>query len=161
MLSLIILVQNIIQTYTDSLRKDLANKGFEVILLIVSSVWFNGLFFLILAALGRFWLPTDPLFYLFWLGVAVLYTIQFMFFITGLKQALFLSANVFPNLSFLLTTVYAVALLHESVSRNQIITIAVALADSLLFFEWTSSNSESLRQNKGLFFVIFSAVLSP
>jgi|ERR1051326_1092660 drug/metabolite transporter (DMT)-like permease len=161
MLSILTLINAVFESYISSLKKDLAQSGFEVILLIVAIPWFGLLFLAVLAATGQFQLPTDSWFYIFWLGVAVTYCVQFTFFVIGLKQTLFLSANIFSKLGFIVTALYAVVLLHESIHVLQAVAIVIALLGSLLFFEWNIKLKTAPRQNLGLLSVLFSVVLSP
>lgn len=158
MLSLLNLFNTIVLTYTNSLKKDLAKQGFEIILLIVSIAWVD---LIVLAGVyfsGWFKMPSDPLFYLFWSGVTFVYTIQFTFFIIGLKHSVFLAANALPSVGFVVTTLYAVIFLQERLSFLQIGAVVLAVVGSMLFFDWKSRTHVN---NKGLLIILFSLVLSP
>lgn len=161
MLSALVLIQAVVETYVQSLKKDLAQKRFEIILLVASVAWLNLAILLVLLFLGTFQMPSSSLFYLFWLGVTFIYTIKFALFVTGLKQALFLAGNAFPNLSFALTAIYASVFLGETINSVQIIAIIIALFGALLFFHWNGKIKELLKINKGLLLIAFSVILAP
>jgi drug/metabolite transporter (DMT)-like permease len=157
---LLTLLNNVAETYLQSLKKDLAQDGFKTILLLVSISWASIPIALVLFLLGKFQMPADPLFYLLWLGVAVSASIKFAFFVIGLRNSKFLSANTLPNVAFVTTAIYAVLLLHESLSRAEVAAIIVAIAGTLFFFNWRSI-STIFSENKGVGYILFSILLTP
>lgn len=157
MLPLLTIFSTLVVTYTSSLKKDLADNGFEIILLIVSIAWIDLFILLGVYLLGWFQMPSDPMFYLFWSGLTLLYTIQFSLFIFGLKHSKFLAANTFPSLGFVFTALYAFIFLGEELSTLKILALCLATAGALLFFDWRSKT----RNNKGLLVIILSLLCSP
>ncbi len=159
--AILTLLNTVVLTYVQSLKKDLSKEGFEVTLLIASIAWFDVIFLIGIYALGWFNMPSDPAFYLFWSALTLLYTVQFTFFIIGLKHSIFLAANSLPNLGFVVTTLYAVIFLNEHLSTMQICAIGLALVGSLFFFDWKPETTENLKHNKGLLIIFFSLALTP
>lgn len=153
-------LNNIAETYLQSLKKDLAKNDFGSALLIASISW-GGLTILgVVFFLGDFHMPSETAFYLYWFGVAFLTSIKFAFFVRGLKNTNFLAANALPNIAFVTTVIYAALFLHEPLSALQIAAILIAVIGALLFFNWKDF-SKITATNKGLLFIVFSLIITP
>lgn len=161
MLSLLVLLNNIAQTYMQSLKKDLAMTGRESVLLIASISLIGLLGLPLLLIFDRFQLPTDPFFYALWFALTVLSVIQFLLFMNGLKQARFFAANAFSHLKFAVTITYAFLFLRESVTKFQWAGVFMALAGAMLLLRWEHSIKNGFAKNQGLFLIIFSLFISP
>jgi len=164
MLPLVAVANSIINTYLDSLKRDLSNDGFETIILILSIALISSpVFLLVLLGLGKFHMPVDPTFYLLWFGLTLLTVVEFIMYIWGLTRTRFLAANTFQSLAFVMTTLYAVLILRESIVTLQIVAVAIGLLGAILFFDWKSLlNSRSGESNNsGLLMVLLSIFLLP
>lgn len=161
MLYILTLLNKAAQTYTRSLQKDLTKAGFDSVLVIASISWAGVLILLGLLVLGKFQLPSDPYFYLYWFILVFIVTIQFYFFSAGLVRTHFYSANSISHVSFVITIIYAVLILNESITSMQIFAIVIAIIGSLLLFEWHKEARQALKKNTGLLLIIFSLLISP
>lgn len=161
MFSVLVLINQVFKTYLQAVKKDLANKGVDNLILIASISWFSVLFLAGMFVLGYFVLPTDVMFYVFWLGVTFVATISFIFIVIGLQNGAFLSVNSITKVSFAVTAVYAVLFLGESLSLVQVSAIILAMLGCTLFFNLSSNLKETLSRNKGLFYVLFALFISP
>lgn len=160
MLAFLTVLNSIFQTYVQSLKKDLGKGVFESIILIAVLSWIGLLLAAGLWVAGRFHLPSDPLFYLFWFALTFFTEITFTAFLVGMLSTSFFAASSLNNLSFVVTALYAALILGERYSIIQVIAICVAAAGTLLFFEKGVSKSY-LAENKGLLLILFSLVLTP
>jgi drug/metabolite transporter (DMT)-like permease len=160
MFSIITLLNKIGQTYLQSLKKDLAKSGFESIVIVTSISWIGVIILFGLLVMGKFSMPTDPLFYVFWLGLLLVATIQFILFLSGLIKTGFFVANSVNYISFVVTIAYAVLFLHESITTTQGVAVVIALIGATLFFSWRRS-AITKSNNQGLFLILFSLFISP
>lgn len=161
MLYILTLLNKAAQTYTRSLQKDLAKTGFDSVLVITSISWAGVLILLGLVVLNKFQLPSDPYFYLYWFILVFIVTIQFYFFSAGLVRTQFYSANSISHTSFVITIIYAVIILNESITSMQIFAVVIAVIGSLLLFEWHKQAKQALKRNSGLFLIMFALLISP
>jgi drug/metabolite transporter (DMT)-like permease len=161
MLSLLVLFNKTIQTYFQSLKKDLGRLGFDPTLLVVAISWANTPLIILMILFGKFNLPSDPYFYFFWFILTLLATSGYILFINGILRARFVAGNSLGELGFVMTALYSVVILHEHLTQTQVFAIILALLGALLFFEWKNMHKEEIFHNKGLLLILFSIVLHP
>lgn len=161
MLSILTLLNKAAQTYLQSVKKDLTKTGFESIILIASISWIGILILFGLIISGQFSLPMDPFFYVFWLALALVTTIQFILFVSGLIKTNFFAANSVAQISFVITIVYAVLFLHEPITLIQGIATTIALVGAMLFIKWRRDKIATDSNNQGLLLILFSLFISP
>ncbi len=154
------LLNNVAETYLQSLKKDLAKNDFGSALLIASISWGGLVILAVLFLLGDFHMPHDPAFYLLWFAMALLTSIKFAFFVIGLKNTNFLAANTLPNVAFVTTVIYAALFLREPLSALQLVAVIVAVIGTSLFFSWKGF-SKIITANKGFLFILFSLFIAP
>lgn len=160
MLSILAVINSIFKTYIQSLERDLAKSAFGPILLIALLSWAGLLLAGGLAVLGRFEMPGNLMFYIFWLALTFSTIITFTAFLLGMLNTTFFAANSFGNIGFAITAFFAWIFLTEEYAPIQIIAILVAAVGCLLFFENKVSKSY-FKENKGLLLISFSLLLSP
>lgn len=160
MFVIITILNDIFKTYLESFKKDAGQEGFQMITIIAVSSWVGLLIACVMALLGQFKLPSDPLFYVLWLTLTLLTVISFTLFLSGMMKSTFFVANSFTNASFIITAVYAAFFLGERCNTFQIAAVAVAGIGTLFFFEGGISK-KVVKENKGLFLILFSFLFTP
>lgn len=154
------IVNEVLKNFFDSLKKDLGGKGFEMALIIALNAWAGALLLFWLLATGQFQMPIDPLFYAYWLVLTFLTEISFALFLRGMLKTTFFAATSLSNISFVMTALYATFLLHEHYTLLQMAAIFLAGIGTVLFFKKSSSKNH-FSENKGLWLILFSLVLTP
>ncbi len=160
MLYFLTLLNSVFQTYLQALKRDSAKGIFETIVLIAVLSWAGLLIALGLLAVGRFHMPVDPLFYVFWFALTFSTVITFTAFLLGMLNTTFFAANSFSNIGFAITALYALLILGEKYVPVQVGAIIITAVGSLLFFERGISKGY-FKENKGLLLILFSLLLSP
>ncbi len=156
-IALLVVFNSVVQTYLQSLKRDLATNGFEAIILNASISWVGApVILLALYLLGTLDLPDEPLFYILWVGVATITVVKFTFFVIGLQRSVFLAANTFAGLQFAMIALYAVIFLNETITGIQAVALAIAFLGALLFFRWRQPE-----HNMGILLILFSILLAP
>lgn len=153
------ILNDVFQTYLESLKKDLGEEGFKMILMLALLSWAGIFIILWLLLRGVFQMPSDPLFYASWFGLTLLTEISFTLLLIGLLNSTFFAANSIRNISFVVTAIYAAVFLGERYSVIQAGAVAVTAAGSLLFFK--KGPKSYFKDNKGLFLILFSLLLTP
>ncbi len=148
MLLVFVLANTVVKTYFQSVKRDMSNKGFEVVLITAAISWVGILILVGTAIFGKFHIPTDPYFFYFWFGLSFITTVQLALSITGLTSSKFLAANSFSHLGFLVNTIYAVLFLSERLAGNQIFALIMAFSGALFFLK--SKVQKVLLRIKGL-----------
>lgn len=161
MLSILATLYHIIQTYFQSLKRDLANSGHSK-LTIICLVNFVGhpVILVALLLLNKIELPSSPWFYLSWLGVVVIALIQNSFLILGLIKTNFFGANSLASLSFVTTSLYAVLFLGETLNFHQVIALSMAFVGVMLLVT-PKQHKKKLVWDWGLLFILFSLLIKP
>ncbi len=154
------LVNDIFKTYLDSLKRDLGEAGFKMVLILAINAWAGGLVILWLILRGQFQMPIDPFFYLLWFGLTLLTEISFTLMLAGMLNTTFFAATSLGNISFVMTTIYAAIFLKEKYTLLQFAAIIIAAVGMLLFFKGGFTR-KLFRENKGVFLVLFSLLLTP
>ena len=154
------LLNEVFKTYFDSLKRDLGEEGFKMVLIIALNAW-AGLFIIAwLLFTGNFQMPNDYLFYLLWIGLAILTEISFALLLLGMLNTTFFASNSLGNLSFAITAVYAAIFLGERYNWFQVVAIVFGVIGSFLFFKKTPS-ALYVKNNKGVLLIFFSLLLTP
>jgi len=160
MFALIAVVNEFFKTYFDSLKRDLGEAGFKRVLILALTAWAGGLIILWLLLRGQFQMPSDPQFYMLWFGLTLLTEISFTLMLTGMLNTSFFAATSLGNISFVITTIYAAIFLKEKYTLLQAGAIIIAGIGTLLFFKIDFSK-KLFTDNKGLFLILFSLLLTP
>ncbi|MFA7252331.1 MAG: EamA family transporter [Candidatus Paceibacterota bacterium] len=161
MLSILTFFASILKTYFQSLKKDLSLAGFDPTLLVASISYVSLILLAGLSLMGRFQLPTEPLFYVYWFFLTLIAMSGYILFVKGISHAQFMAANSFSHLGFVMTAVYAYLILGEVLSLQKVLAILLALVGAMLFFEWRVIDKKALLQNRGLLLILFSVILGP
>lgn len=161
MFSLLAISLYIFKTYFESLKRDLVQIGYKK-LSIICIINFVGhpILLAVLIVLGKFRLPSDPLFYLFWFGVVVIALVQFVIYLKGLSQAKFFAANTLYNLQFIVATLYAVLLLREIITTKQIIALFLATVGAVILL-FPARTKNRFKWDKGLILVFVALLIYP
>lgn len=160
MLIILAILNSVFKTYVQSLERDLTKSVFVPTLLMAILSWVGLLLAGGLAVFGRFEMPGDLMFYVFWFALTLSTIITFTAFLLGMLSTTFFAANSFGNIGFAVTAFFAWIFLAEEYALIQVIAISTAAVGCLLFFENKISKSY-FRENKGLLLILFSLLLSP
>lgn len=154
------LINEIFKTYLESLKRDLGEVGFRMILMIALNSWVGLCILAWLFLTNHFEMPVDPWFYVLWFGLAVLTEMSFAIFLLGMLNTTFFVASSLGNISFAITALYAGLFLHESYSPIQVGAILITAAGTLLFFK-RGAYKKLFTENKGVLLILFSLVMTP
>lgn len=158
----LVLVTAVAETYFESLKKDLAKQGFEAVLLITSISWIGCPILIgILLVMGKFQLPTDPIFYLLWFVLTLNTWIHFALFVTGLGRTRFLAAEALSSLGFVATAFYAVLFLDERLTIEGVVALIIAALGALAFLNWRTISTIQAAENLGILAILSSMLLVP
>jgi drug/metabolite transporter (DMT)-like permease len=160
MFVLLAIVNDIFKTYFDSLKRDLGESGFKMVLIIALNAWAGGLLIFWLLLTHNFQMPADPQFYFLWFGLTLLTEISYTLLLIGMLNTTFFAASSFANIGFAITAIYAWLILHERYNLIQILALIIIVAGSLLFFK-KGVSKKLFTDNKGIFLIFFSLLLTP
>ena len=154
------LLNDVFKTYLDSIKRDLGEKGFTMIFMLALLSWAGIVIILWLLVRGEFQMPTDPLFYACWFGLAFLTEMSFTLFLLGLLNTTFFAASSFGNISFVITAICAALLLGERYTLIQIGAIAMTAIGALVLLKRKVANN-AVKWDKGLLLVLSSLLMTP
>jgi drug/metabolite transporter (DMT)-like permease len=153
------IVYNMLLPYWDSLRKELAEQDIASLTIIhIPNLIGHPVGITILLALGFFVLPRDPVFYVLWMALVLITSVQLTFNIRGLLSTNFFGVQILFKLSFLVNTIFAIIFLGEHITPVQCLAILLALV-GVIFFTWPKETIKKVSIDRGALFILGSVLL--
>ena len=108
---------------------------------------------------GLFLLPTDLLFYIYWVALVIIAAIVGIFTILGLLETKFFTTQVIHSLGFVSSSICAVIFLNEKLNGWTVFALILGVL-GVIFFSYKKSENRFFVFDRGTIFTILAVVLA-